>query len=509
MFQPAPLLLPLVHDGRAGTVVWLRAMRALILCAVFLALPSTVHAATLVKAGATLTYTAAPGRASTVAFSAPDPANPGGVRVVRAGDGDPIQATGCASAGADYTCTGIQRIVVSLGDGDDVADARTFSGPVALDGGPGNDQLYGGAGADALEGGDGDDVLDGSAGDDALGGGAGDDALNGGPGADALSGGAGIDAATHVMLAPAPAATVSLNDAADDGLPGEGDNYLSDIEDVSILGQGTVVPSASTLIGNAGPNELVTGAGNDTIVAGAGIDRVTADAGDDTIDVRDGFSDRVRCGPGTDSVTADTLDLISADCESVSVAEAGNALDDRPPTIAWTAPAAGARLKADPANAITVEAADDRGIALVRFLDDDRVLCEVAAAPHTCAYKARTGDVGRNTLSAVAVDTAGQTTTIQRAVTVDRFRPRFTITVKRGFKVSGKLSSSGSGCRGTVTVRATAGKRTLATRRVKLTRRCTYAVTVRVAASAKLRFRAAFAGNALVTARAASRAAPR
>jgi len=467
-------------------------MRAVVLCVVFLALPSSAHAATLVNSGATLTYTAAPGRASAVTFRVLDPSNPGSVRVERAGDGDPIQATGCVPAGQDFTCTGIQRIVAALGDGTDRADASTFTGPVTLDGGPG------------------DDVLDGGAGNDTISGGAGDDALNGGTGADALSGGAGLDAATHVMLAAAPAASVSLDDAANDGLPGEGDNYASDIEDVSILGQGpAVVPIGSTLIGSAGPNELVTGPGNDTINAGTGLDRVTADAGDDTIDVRDGYSDRVRCGAGTDTVVADTLDLIGADCETANVADVGNALDDRPPTIAWAFPKANARLKADPSNPLTVTAADDRGIALVRFLDDDEVICEITAPPYTCGYKANLGDVGRNTLSAVAVDTAGQTTTIQRPVTVSKFSPPLKLTVERGFRLTGRLESAGAGCRGTVTVRAVVGKRTLVTRKLKLSSRCTYKTTIKLARRSGLRFRANFGGNALVTPRAVSKAAPR
>ena len=153
-------------------------------------------------------------------------------------------------------------------------------------------------------------------------------------------------------------------------------------------------------------------------------------------------------------MVADTLDLIGADCETVNVADAGNALDDRPPTIAWAFPKANARLKADPSNPLTVTAADDRGIAMVRFLDDDEVICEITAPPYTCGYRANTGDVGRNTLSAVAVDTAGQTTTIQRAVTVNRFRPALKITIERGFRITGRLESAGAGCRGTVTVRA-------------------------------------------------------
>ena len=68
-----------------------------------------------------------------------------------------------------------------------------------------------------------------------------------------------------------------------------------------------------------------------------------------------------------------------------------------------------------------MDATDDRGLAKVQFLDDDRVVCEDLAAPYECAYQPRGGDVGRNTLVAIAVDTAGQTTSVVRAVTVRRF----------------------------------------------------------------------------------------
>jgi hypothetical protein len=191
------------------------------------------------------------------------------------------------------------------------------------------------------------------------------------------------------------------------------------------------------------------------------------------------------------------------------VADAGNALDDRPPTIAWAFPKANARLKADPSNPLTVTAADDRGIALVRFLDDDEVICEITAPPYTCGYKANLGDVGRNTLSAVAVDTAGQTTTIQRPVTLSKFSPPLKLTVERGFRLTGRLESAGAGCRGTVTVRAVVGKRTLVTRKLRLSSRCTYKTTIKLARRSGLRFRANFGGNALVTPRAVSKAAPR
>jgi hypothetical protein len=463
-------------------------MRLLVLFAMLLALPGSAHAATLVKSGSTLTYTAAAGRATDVTFSASGAA----VDVMRVqGDADPIQATGCSGGPTSFSCPGIDRIVVGLGDGNDVAQVGTFGGVVILDGGPGDDRLGGGGGNDTLTGGDGDDTL------------------SGGAGADVLSGGAGLDAATYVVIAATPAAAVSLDDVANDGLPGEGDDFRSDIEDVSILGQGVVTPSASTLIGSAGPNELITGGGNDTIVAGAGLDRVTADAGDDVIDVRDGYSDRVRCGSGTDTVTADTLDLLGADCETVNVADSGNALDDRPPVLAWAAPKANAKLKAGPANPLAVTASDDRGLAMVRFLDDTDVICEVTAPPYTCNWRANTGDVGRNTLTAIAVDSGGQTASIQRAVTLGRFSPPLKLVIRKGYRIDGRLETTGAGCRGTVTVRATVGKRTLATRKVKLNRRCTYSTRISVAPQRGLRFQARFGGNALIMPRSRSRAAPR
>ena len=57
-------------------------------------------------------------------------------------------------------------------------------------------------------------------------------------------------------------------------------------------------------------------------------------------------------------------------------------------------------------------------------MDDDRTLCEDSEAPFTCSYQPRGGDVGRNTLIAVAVDGANQTTSVPRPVTVRRFEAR-------------------------------------------------------------------------------------
>ena len=128
----------------------------------------------------------------------------------------------------------------------------------------------------------------------------------------------------------------------------------------------------------------------------------------------------MHCGAGTDTVSADTLDLVDADCESVSLADVGER--HRGPPADGRLGAARRQARGWPPTRSTRcrrYAEDDRGVALVRFLDDDRVVCEDAAAPYTCAYRARGEDVGRNTLTAVAVDGAGQTASAQRAIVVE------------------------------------------------------------------------------------------
>ena len=138
---------------------------------------------------------------------------------------------------------------------------------------------------------------------------------------------------------------------------------------------------------------------------------------------RDGSPDTILCGAGTDTVEADTLDIVSTTCENVSTqATPGGPFDDRPPLMTWTAPAAGAdaaRERADDAGGRTRPTT--AALVRVQFFDDDRLLCEDTAVPFTCAFQPRGGDVGRNTLLAVGIDGANQTTTLVRPVTVRRF----------------------------------------------------------------------------------------
>jgi ELWxxDGT repeat protein len=86
-----------------------------------------------------------------------------------------------------YPLSSIERATLSGGAGNDLLDARTFTGNLQLFGLAGNDVLWGGIGNDFLHGGNGHDWLSGGAGNDTLWGGFGNDILVGGAGSDKLN----------------------------------------------------------------------------------------------------------------------------------------------------------------------------------------------------------------------------------------------------------------------------------------------------------------------------------
>ncbi len=488
--------------------------RILVVTALLLAVPASAHAATLTKSGSTLTYVGGAG-VNQVTFTE---SSPGNVIVQRVGlDADPIAATGCSTPeitpGTTIQCVGIATLVADGGAGDDRLDGTALTAVNAtLKGGAGADLLSDGGGNDTLDGGAGDDIVDDGPGNDTLTGGDGDDELEDAAGADSLSGGNGIDYA-------AVSGNVSLDDVADDGAPGEGDNVHSDIEDASASAPSPA--AAVTIAGSPASNVLSVGVGKGTIIGGAGADTLSGGAGDDTFDARDGWPDRVTCGGGVDTVTADTLDQIAADCENVTATAFVGGADDRPPAVTWSAPASGATLSADGTTTLAVAASDDRGIARVQFYDDDRLVCEDTAAPYTCAYAPRGGDVGRDTLIARAVDTGDQSTSVVQSVTVGRFTPKaFTLKLAPArdkfapyrFVTSGKLTlpapvSPSQGCGGgRVTITAKAAGKAIATRHVTLSRHCEYQLQLSFAhrRGSKLRISARFDGDDVMKARTAA-----
>lgn len=261
--------------------------------------------------------------------------------------------TGCTQVtnrSVHCSLSGLSRVRIDAGDGDDIV--RMSAGPLdsTIDGGPGNDTLYGSTGTDSLIGRDGNDVLHGNGDSDWLVGGEGDDGLDGGPGDDRLIGDGGDDRMTggvgNDVLFGGPGddwsfaaaspdgadvffgdegtdavrygernadVRVSLDGVADDGAPREGDNAKPDVEwiyggegDDTLIGNA----SANTLLGGGGRDDLRGGDGDDGLVGGMGDDVISGGAGDDVfqadryptwLDVIDG-ADVFTGGAGMDTV---------------------------------------------------------------------------------------------------------------------------------------------------------------------------------------------------------------
>ena len=259
------------------------------------------------------------------------------------------------------------------GEGDDELEGT--DGSDALIGGPGNDKLNGFDGDDRLDGGDGDDGVVGGIGKDTVLGGAGTDnvagdgfedaypdVVDGGPGLDTIDG----DWSSRRYDAVVTPLNVTLAGGADDGRSNgaEGDDirgverihenipgvYVGTDAPEEIVVRQITEPAtmrgnggndvlktgdgADTIDGGAGDDELDGGFGDDTIVGGPGRDRISADTaggdcgpmwckypyGNDQIDARDGEVDSIVCGFGTDTVLADSVDIVDKDCENVTLA---------------------------------------------------------------------------------------------------------------------------------------------------------------------------------------------
>jgi hypothetical protein len=402
-------------------------------------------AATLSTTGDVITYQAGPGEANRVTI------NWGGGRPSFSDTPDVENAMtigpGCQDTYGDRAiieCPGASpnaTIIVRLGDGDDRADVV---GGVEDQARGKHHELYGEGGNDVLLSEEGSDLLDGGEGNDELqpddmdsGGQAGaGDTVAGGPGQDKL----------QLVDSPQDVLRASLDGVADDGGPGEGDNYLADVEDI----QGSRGAS-NTLIGTPGPNTiqmisddrtpntlvgaggddrllggggndsldggdgndtLVGGAFNDTLVGGPGLDALDGDGdtlypGNDRIEARDGVAESINCGIGADTAIIDATDTVPADggsiCEVVDRAAAS-----APPTPSPAPAATAPRIRS---TALRYRRAR---IAVAIACPAGRVRC--------------TGTLGIRTARKVRVGTKRRTVTIARALLrrsgEDRHGPR-------------------------------------------------------------------------------------
>ncbi|MFD9112943.1 calcium-binding protein [Streptomyces bottropensis] len=271
----------------------------------------TASAATGVfKSGTNVVVNAAAGRTNNITVSL------SGTNVVIQDTSDTLTAgTGCSLQGNGSVACPVSlnsdTVVVNAGDGNDII-TKTGNVRGELKGESGNDVINGGPSP-------GSNILNGGTGNDTLNGGVTFDLLIGGTGADRLSGGGGAsDIASY--LESGSGVVVDIDNAADDGIGGEGDNVLTDVEIVygSQFGDTLTGGTAGDILSGFGGNDLlVGGTGNDTLVGGAGGDSHSGGAGNDTLDAVDGVfgNDSLNGGANTDTCTADTSDTKSA-CEA-------------------------------------------------------------------------------------------------------------------------------------------------------------------------------------------------
>jgi Ca2+-binding RTX toxin-like protein len=210
-----------------------------------------------------------------------------------------------------------QRISVALAGGEDEFSAGNAV-PMTVDGGSGDDEVTTGPGPDVVRGGPGDDVIDldtntatGTTsevdGDDD------DDELRIGRDSRAtlVRGGGGRDTATYRFASGAK--TVTLDNVANDGSGGEGDDVRTDVEVVVGGSSGDTLTGSGngeTLDGAGGADTLTGLGGPDTLIGGPGANDATSGGpGDDAIMLRDGERDACPSGgPGSNTFDLDLVD---------------------------------------------------------------------------------------------------------------------------------------------------------------------------------------------------------
>ena len=272
----------------------------------FLALPGAAHAGTLSGSASGLTYTANPGEFNSffVNTVTDEPFS------LSLSDDVPIvvaPGTPCAINEYDQarcTLTGLTPLTVDVGDGTDVVQVVAPAGTTTrVSGGAGDDVLTLGirGGRNTISGGGGADTINLDTGD-------GGRPLNP-PAKDVVRGGKGKDTVEWEEdygghIAPIK---VTLDNKANDGSTGEGDDVGKDIEVLD----GTRF--ADRFTGSSAANVFDGGAGNDVLKGGGGKDRLIGGVDNDTLSGGSGGDfleggqddDRLTGGSGFDSFVGD------------------------------------------------------------------------------------------------------------------------------------------------------------------------------------------------------------
>jgi Ca2+-binding RTX toxin-like protein len=282
-----------------------------------LVLPAAASAGTVSITGSTLSYSAAGGEENDLSIETDG-------SIFRVIDNlSPLTAgAGCSQrAPRRVSCpiAGITLIDVLTRDQDDSVVLLTGTVDATMNGGSGGDSLASDAGDDTLslggslnaqsaEGitaGAGNDTLNGSTTNstsDFLGGGSGDDELLGGPGFDSMFGDSGADNIVggggfdNMSFSGTAGVDVTLDNVANDGEPGEGDNVHDDIETIFGTGFG------DTMVGSSGDEGFFSFGGQDTLEGGSGDDGLDGGNGADTLEGQGG-NDNLQGGADPDDLS--------------------------------------------------------------------------------------------------------------------------------------------------------------------------------------------------------------
>jgi Ca2+-binding RTX toxin-like protein len=223
----------------------------------------------------------------------------------------------------------------------DVENLRGGNNDDTLIGSGQDNELVGDGGDDDVRGESGDDLVfgdfefQGGTGDDEVSGGNGDDRLFGGGGGDNFQGGDDFDFVDYAQQAGSTDLTITIDNVANDGAAGEGDNVMDTVEGVEGAN------GNDTITGGAGPNTLFGGGGMDDLSGAGGkdlldgetpgafntlaADVINGGAGEDTASYRshqftsvtvdiDGVADDGQGGGAEgDNVKTDVENLIGSD----------------------------------------------------------------------------------------------------------------------------------------------------------------------------------------------------
>jgi hypothetical protein len=223
----------------------------------------------------------------------------------------------CVSRSAGASSCAIRNTTRIMGDtANDFVNVGAAGSVVEFHGGAGNDRIFSTASRVVAYGDANNDDLAGSTNATAfnqLYGGTGDDKLTVYAQFDTVSGGDGFD--TLNTTGGPTGVTITLDGAANDGKPGQTQNIGVDVEHVVGL------DGNDQIAGNANANTLDGGNGNDTLTTNGGNDTLNGGGNDDTLQAHDGDPDTVNCGTGTDHAFVDPVDMVAADCETVTYSD--------------------------------------------------------------------------------------------------------------------------------------------------------------------------------------------